>query len=197
MEIKPTMIWYKDDELIIKFDKEPSVTMSYPMPCYVIPDEQSSVSESRNEDSRQEERMTGLNAKELQDIVKKRNREIDNKPFLNREDLEVTITTQMPIGLFSDRKTYKFIIPKGYTWDGATIPRLFWRFIGSNTSPEFLIPSMIHDVLCENHSYIDNDRYLSTLILERLLYCSGVSGFKRWMMKHSVDNYQKIKGGWK
>ncbi|MCD7779580.1 MAG: DUF1353 domain-containing protein [Candidatus Gastranaerophilales bacterium] len=70
-------------------------------------------------------------------------------------------------------------------WEGATIPRFFWRFIGANTSPKFL-----------NHSYIDNNRYLSTIILERLLYCSGVNGFKRWMMKHSVDNFQKIKGGW-
>ncbi|MCD8179774.1 MAG: DUF1353 domain-containing protein [Tannerellaceae bacterium] len=146
------MIWYKDDELIIEFDKEPNVTMSYPMPCY--------------------------------DECK--NREIDKKPFLNREDLHVRIT-------YIDEK-YCFLIPQGYTWDGATIPRFFWRFIGSNTSPEFLIPSMIHDVLCENHSYIDNDRYLSTLILERLLYCSGVNGFKRWMMKHSVDNFQKFKG---
>ena len=154
------MIWYKDDELIIEFDKEPSVTMSYPMPCY--------------------------------DECK--NREIDKKPFLNRENLEVKITTQKPVGILLDRKTYKFIIPAGYTWDGATIPRFFWRFIGPNTSPEFLIPSMIHDVLCENHSYIDNDRYLSTIILERLLYCSGVGSFKRWMMKHSVDNFQKFKG---
>ncbi len=148
------MIWYKDDELLIGFDKKPSVTMSYPMPCY--------------------------------DECK--NREIDKKPFLNKEKLKVTIKYI--------NHAYLFTIPKGYTWDGATIPRFFWRFIGSNTSPEFLIPSMIHDVLCENHSYIDNDRYLSTIILERLLYCSGVNGFKRWMIKHSVDNYQKIKGGW-
>ncbi len=149
------MIWYKDDELKIIFDKKPNVTMSYPMPCY--------------------------------DTCK--NREIDKKPFLNKEELEVTIK-------YKDN-AYLFTIHKGYTWDGATIPRFFWRFIGSNTSPEFLIPSMIHDVLCENHAYIDNNRYLSTIILERLLYCSGVNGFKRWMMKHSVDNYQKIKGGWK
>ena len=114
------------------------------------------------------------------------NRLIDDKPFLNKEDLKVQI------GDCINNAVYSFTVPKGYTWDGATIPRFFWRLIGSNTSPEFLIPSMIHDVLCENHHYINNDRYLSTLILERLLYCSGVSSFKRWMMKHSVDNFQKF-----
>lgn len=117
---------------------------------------------------------------------KKLNRQIDSKPFLNKSDLKVRIT------YLGDE--YNFEIPKGYTWDGASIPRMFWRLIGSNTSPEFLIPSLIHDVLCEHHDYIDYDRYLSTIVLERLLYCSGVNPFKRWLMKHSVDNFQKFQG---
>lgn len=120
---------------------------------------------------------------------KERKKEIIEKPFLNKSDLVVSITYL--------EKEHVFCIPKGYTWDGATIPRMFWRLIGPKTSPEFLIPSMIHDVLCENHNYIDNDRYLSTIVLERLLYVSDVGFLKRWMMKHSVDNFQKIKGHWK
>jgi hypothetical protein len=51
---------------------------------------------------------------------------------------------------------------------------------------------MVHDVLCENHNYVDNDRYFSTMVFERLLYAEGVGGFKRWLMKHSVDNFQKF-----
>ena len=149
------MIWYEDKELKIEFDKIPSVTMCYPLPCY----------------------------------DKYRKKEIIEKPFLNREDLNVKIT-------YLEDEISGFTVPKGYTWDGATIPRIFWRLIGANTSPEFLIPSMIHDVLCEHHEYIHYDRYLSTIILERLLYCSGVGCFKRWMMKHSVDNWQKITGDW-
>ena len=116
---------------------------------------------------------------------KEQNRRIDEKPFLNKKDLTVKIT-------YLGEEIPEFTIMSGYTWDGATIPRIFWRLIGSNTSPEFLIPSLIHDVLCENHEYIQHDRYLSTLILERLLYCSGVCPFKRWLMKHSVDNFQKF-----
>lgn len=150
------MIWYEDNKLKIEFNKNPSVTMCYPMPCY----------------------------------DKNRKKEIIEKPFLNKEDLTVKIT-------YINERIQKFTIPRGYTWDGATIPRIFWRLIGTNTSPEFLIPSMIHDVLCEHHEYVQHDRYFSTIILERLLYCSGVCPIKRWMMKHSVDNWQKIAGGWK
>ena len=56
---------------------------------------------------------------------------------------------------------------------------------------------MVHDTLCENHHYIDGDRYLSTIVFERLLSVGGVGSFKRWLMKHSVDNFQKFCGGGK
>ena len=90
----------------------------------------------------------------------------------------------------------EFIIPKGYCFDGASIPRIFWRIIGPNTDNTFLVAAMVHDYLCENHSVIDNDRYLSTLIFNDLLEVGGVCKIKRWFMKHSVDNYQKF-CGWK
>ena len=117
-------------------------------------------------------------------------KKINKKPFINNKKLEVKIID------FINSETYKFTIEEGYTWDGATIPRMFWRLIGSKTDNRFLVPSLIHDVLCENHNYVDGDRYLSTIVFERLLYVSKVNPFSRWMMKHSVDNAQKIIGGW-
>lgn len=107
-------------------------------------------------------------------------------PFENKLSLKVVLFNHQK------QKKYEFVIPKGYCWDGATIPRLFWRLIGAKTDSRFLIPSMIHDVLCENHDYVDNDRYFSTCVFERLLYISGVSAFNRWLIFHSVDNYQKF-----
>lgn len=115
------------------------------------------------------------------------------KPFMNMEDLNVQL-------LYKNKKNeicnYQFLIPQYYTWDGASIPRIFWRLIGSKTDPKFMIASMVHDVLCENHEYINNDRYLSTIVLEKLCKQAGTSPFRRWAIKHSVDNYQKIVGGW-
>jgi hypothetical protein len=117
-------------------------------------------------------------------------KEINKKPFINLTELKVILQDKI------EQETYEFIIPKDYTWNGANIPRVFWRLMGSMTDNRFLIPSLLHDTLCENHDYIDSDRYFSTIIFERLLYVSKVNPFSRWLMKHSVDNYQKICGKW-
>jgi hypothetical protein len=114
--------------------------------------------------------------------------EIIKKPFICEEELRVIIVDEI------EQEQYEFLIPQGYTWDGASIPRMFWRLIGSKSDNRFLVPSLIHDVLCENHDYIDSQRYLSTIVFERLLYVSKVNAFNRWMIKHSVDNFQKFCG---
>ena len=116
------------------------------------------------------------------------------KPFINMEEIGVQI-------LYSPKGkvkiyTYNFVVPADYTWDGASIPKFCWRLIGPKTDPRFLIASMIHDTLCENHAYVNNDRYLSTIVLEKLCQTGGTNALSRWAIKHSVDNYQKIVGGW-
>ncbi len=115
------------------------------------------------------------------------------KPFMNMNELTVKIIRKIK---HKGTYTYSFTVPQYYTWDGASIPRLFWRLIGPKTEPKFMIASMIHDVLCENHQYINNNRYISTIILEKLCKQAGTGPIRRWAIKHSVDNYQKIIGGW-
>ena len=73
---------------------------------------------------------------------------IKKYPFINKRNLKVKLID------YKKDKTYNFSIPKGYCYDGASIPRLFWRVIGSNTDNRFLIPALIHDVLCEHHEYV-------------------------------------------
>ena len=63
--------------------------------------------------------------------------------------------------------------------------------IGQSLDPEFHLPSMVHEALCEHHDYVNNNRYLSTLVLDGLLNANKVNSFKRWIMKHTVDNFQK------
>lgn len=111
-------------------------------------------------------------------------------PFANMRRLEVWLID------YSKPARYAFTIPEEYYWDGASIPRAFWRLIGPKTDPRFLIPSLIHDQLCENKHYVKDDRYFADKVFERLLYVSGVPAFNRWLMFHSVDNYQKF-CGWK
>jgi len=107
-------------------------------------------------------------------------------PFVNKKDLKVSLYN------YKKNKTYKFVIQKGYCYDGATIPRFFWRTIGSNTDNKFLIAALIHDVLCENHQYIDNDREFSSVVFDALLKVSDVGSFKRFLMKHSVNFFQRF-----
>ncbi len=114
--------------------------------------------------------------------------DVYQKPFRLEKSLKVWLFD------YVNEHNFFFSIPLYYTWDGASIPRFFWRMLGSKTDNRFLIASLIHDVLCENHDYIDNDRYFSTIVFERLLYVSKVNFFTRWLMKHCVDNYQKFCG---
>ena len=109
---------------------------------------------------------------------------IKKYPFINRHPLKVRLKD------FKKEKTYEFSIPKGYCFDGASVPRFFWRIIGSNTDNKFLIAALIHDVLCENHSYVDNDRNFSTEVFNSLLEASDVIPLKRFLMKKTVNIFQ-------
>ena len=113
---------------------------------------------------------------------------IEKYPFVNKTALKVRLTD------YKKYKTYNFEIPKGYCYDGASIPKLFWRVIGSNTDNRFLVAALIHDVLCENHNYIDNDKNFSTEVFNALLEASRVNAFKRFWMKHSVNIFQTFCG---
>lgn len=113
-------------------------------------------------------------------------RSIAKYPFCCKKPLRVFIFDNKKF------KQYDFQIKENYCYDGASIPRFFWRLIGSNTSAEFLIPSLIHDVLCENHGYINNDRELSSRVFRALLIASGVSEFKANVMYQAVNNFQKF-----
>lgn len=115
---------------------------------------------------------------------------IEKYPFICKKDLRVTIYDAVKT------KVYKFTIPKGYCYDGASIPKPFWVIVGANTDNKFLIPALIHDVLCENHQYVNNDRALSTNVFNALLESECVSPVKRCLMKNSVACFQTLFCGW-
>ena len=119
------------------------------------------------------------NTKEMKKSIKK-------YPFINKKLLKVKL------GDIRKNKEYNFDIPKYYCFDGASIPRFFWRVIGPNTDNKYLIAALVHDILCENHHYVDNDRKFSTLVFNALLEASEVSSLKRFCMKNSVDFYQRF-----
>lgn len=50
-------------------------------------------------------------------------------------------------------------IPKGYEWDGATIPRWFWSIIGYYPMGAMAEPSVIHDWIYVNKGILPNSTY--------------------------------------
>lgn len=120
----------------------------------------------------------------LPSMTAEERKSIEKYPFINKRNLVVQLMD------YRKHKTYKFTIPKGYCYDGASIPRFFWRVIGANTDNRFLIAALIHDVLCENHSYVDGDKSFSTEVFNALLESSKVNRIKRFLMKQSVNIFQ-------
>ena len=126
----------------------------------------------------------------LPTMTEEEKKSVEKYPFICRKELAVCLVD------YKKNKRYNFKIPKGYCYDGASIPRLFWRVIGSNTDNKFLVPALIHDVLCENHNYVDNDKGFSTEVFNALLEASGVFGLKRFFMKNSVACFQTVFCKW-
>ena len=73
------------------------------------------------------------------DLSDEENEKINEKPFLLKNDVRVTLYD------LKKKQCYSFSIDAGYTWDGASIPWVAWRIIGSKTDSRFAIPSFVHD----------------------------------------------------
>lgn len=113
---------------------------------------------------------------------------IKRYPFINKRTITVRLVDK------TKDRTYQFDISKNYCYDGASIPWLFRRIIGAPTDNSFLIAALVHDVMCENHHYVMNDRHFSSEVFNALLESSKVGKLKRYLMFHSVDCFQRFCG---
>lgn len=124
----------------------------------------------------QDKSLVGLEGTELKKAL--------DKPFIT--------TDRIPIHIEFEDERYTFEIEKGYDWNGANVPPFCWLIIGQQKEPRFKLASCVHDYMCEHKSVVGNNRYLSTLVFETLCeYFGRFNAFKRWLMFHSVDNFQK------
>ena len=72
--------------------------------------------------------------------------------------------------------TYKISLPEGYSWDGATIPRVWWSIMGHPLKQEFRLASLIHDWRCE-HAKTGAERMVGDALF---LECLERAGLVRW-----------------
>ena len=74
-------------------------------------------------------------------------------------------------------------VMRGFEWDGASIPRFAWVFVGTPADDDFLIPSLFHDALYCSKLV---SRKRADLIFYKLLRREGVGRFKASILYRAV-----------
>lgn len=84
---------------------------------------------------------------------------------------------------FYDQNDITLTIPKGFVWDGASIPRAFWITTGSNYNPDFILPGLLHDYLYYT-GLVSKKKADDIFLIE--LKRSGVGFYTRYKMYYAV-----------
>ena len=84
---------------------------------------------------------------------------------------------------YIDNKGLKWFAEENSLVDGASIPRFFWRFIGSPFSGRYRRASVIHDVYCTNKSRSSKATHK---VFREMMIVDGVARHKAWMMWFAV-----------
>lgn len=85
---------------------------------------------------------------------------------------------------FRDSKNKKWIAPKDSVIDGASIPKFFWRFIGSPFVGHYRRASVIHDVYCVIKT---RPRKETNRVFYEMMLCDNVPKFKAKLMYWAVQ----------
>ena len=118
------------------------------------------------------------------------NPENKKKPFVLMNDIEYLSEKY-------NGKHYRIYIRRKYNWNGANIPRFFWRIVGSQYDPDFLPASMVHDWLCENKDFIEKHGVqVSSDIFRDILILYKVPVWKAKTMATAVRMWQMTQKGW-
>jgi hypothetical protein len=88
-----------------------------------------------------------------------------------------------------------FTLPKGYTTDGASIPRIFWSLYPPY-KPEWLTACVIHDYLCSQAMHAQ-DKYeaykLADLAFKESLEYLKVNKITVFIFYHWCDKLHKLR----
>lgn len=76
----------------------------------------------------------------------------------------------------------RFTVPKGFHTDGASIPRIFWTFIGGPNRASFMEAAVLHDYLYMQESGDLVSRKEADDIFYGLLKKNKVHSFRSWLM---------------
>lgn len=110
------------------------------------------------------------------------------KPMFMQDDLKVQV--------ISDNLIYYFVIPKGFKWNGADIPEIFWSFMGSSYNPEYAVPSLLHDFVCKHPEKIGYNKDIADKLLKEGLKREAVIFYRRFIMSLIASIFQCFRPQW-
>ena len=99
----------------------------------------------------------------------------DNKSIRLDVDVEVSIH-------FEVMRSKEMVIKKGFLFDGASIPPVFWGLIGEPDDTDFIEAALVHDYLYRRRY----NRAISDQIFKEFLIREGVWGWKASLMWAAV-----------
>lgn len=139
--------------------------------------------------------------KEIKDLILSNNPHIHTRTVFFNETKEkikdknkkqfITCNPSNLTVVFEDDTKLILHAPKGYKFDGATIP-----FNIGKGNMKLLIPALYHDILCDRKSLVGYDRNLASRIFRTSLINCGVNKATAQIMYLAVEAYQKLFGKW-
>ena len=81
-----------------------------------------------------------------------------------------------------------FTIKRGFWWDGASIPRFFWRIAGSPMTGKYYLAALVHDMFYATHYF--PRKQADTIFYDMMIHC-GVGTVLAWTIYRAVRT-----GGW-
>ena len=77
---------------------------------------------------------------------------------------------------------HRVVVPAGYRFDGASIPRCLWSLIGSPFEPSLMLAACVHDWYCEHTADCYQTRVIGDAVFLALLARAGVPRWRRILM---------------
>ena len=87
-------------------------------------------------------------------------------------------------------------VPKNFEFDGASIPRFFWRVIGTPFAPDVIIAALVHDYLYKHGHELGISRKEADTIFRSILRYEGhpkADTMYRTLRMFGASNYKKSK----
>jgi len=106
---------------------------------------------------------------------------------------ECAFVTDCPIYFHREALKLAIVVPEGFRFDGASIPRIFWCVPGFAPMGKHLWAALLHDFLCvlSRNNPAAMDRELADAIFASLLKHTGVVGWRRVAMDLAVSGYRR------